>query len=95
MGNFKVKFGIDSYYSDPEYRNIYVKVIGDAEVSFEGHDGSEKDQEFVKQLIGYAVMEALSGLSADQVSYKHIVAHKDRFISALKEQFAPKNERRT
>ena len=91
MGNFKVKFGIDSYYSDPEYRNIYVKVIGDAEVSFEGHDGSEKDQEFVKQLIGYAVMEALSGLSADQVSYKHIVAHKDRFISALKEQFAPKN----
>ena len=91
MGNFKVKFGIDSYYSDPEYRSIYVKVIGDAEVSFEGHDGSEKDQEFVKQLIGYAVMEALSGLSADQVSYKHIVAHKDRFISALKEQFAPKN----
>ena len=35
---------------------------------------------------------AVSGaLSADQVSYKHIVAHKDRFISAVKEQFAPKN----
>ncbi len=90
MGNFKVKFGIDSYYSDPEYRNIYVKVIGDAEVSCEGRDGSEKDQEFVKQLIGYAVMDTLSGLSADQVSYKHIVSHKDRFVSAVKEQFAPK-----
>lgn len=51
MGKFKVKFGIDSSYGDPEYRFIYVKVIGDAEVSCEGRDGSEQDQEFVKQLI--------------------------------------------
>lgn len=91
MGNFKVKFGIDSSYGDPEYRFIYVKVIGDAEVSCEGRDGSEQDQEFVKGLIGQAVMETLSGLSADQVPYKYIVSHKDRFVGAVKEQFAPKN----
>lgn len=91
MGAFNVKFGIDSSYSDPEYRFIYVKTIGQAEVSCDDREGSERDQEYVKSLIGLAVMETLSSLSAEQVSYKHLVSHKDRFISAVKEQFAPKN----
>ena len=90
MGNFKVKFGIDSSYSDPDYRYIYVKVVGEAEVSCEDRDGSDHDQEIVKGMIGIAIMNVLSDLSADKISYKDIAAQNYRFADAVKVQLAEK-----
>ena len=82
MGSFNVKFGLDANYFDPEYRSLYVKVIGDASVSCEGREGTESDQEFVKGLIGGAVNNTLSDLSSKQVPVKQLAAHSAEFRNA-------------
>lgn len=87
MGTFGVKLGIDTNYNDPDYRIIFVKVTGQAVVSFEGHDGSEQDQSYITSIIATVMNDVLYGLAQEKVSYKDITAHKDRFVDGISSQF--------
>ena len=88
MGNFNVKFGIDTNYFDPEYRSLYVKVIGETSVTVEGRDGSEDDKEFVKTLITLGINKALMDLSSQKVTVKTLVEHQVEIKNAINEAFA-------
>ena len=83
MGAFSVKFGIDTNYLDPDYRALYVKVIGEVSVSCEGREGSDSDQEFIRGLLGFAFNNVMSDLSSKQVSVKQLVIHRDEFKNAV------------
>lgn len=88
MGNFNVRFDVALNYNDPEFRFIYVSAVGEAEVSCEGREGSEQDQEYVKTLITYGFNIVATSLSEENVSYKDLASHKERFAEAVNEQFA-------
>lgn len=91
MSTFNVKFGLESNYTDPNYKYIVVKVIGETEVSCDDRDGSEQDQTFVKNITSQAITDVLSELSRENISYKDLIIHKDRFLCSVKELFASKN----
>ena len=91
MGSFDVKFGLDANYFDPEYRSLYVKVIGQASVSSEERDGSESDQEIVRGLIGIGINNALSDLSSKNAPVKTLVDHKNEFTQFITESLKERN----
>lgn len=91
MGSFDVKFGLDANYFDPEYRSLYVKVIGQASVSSEERDGSESDQEIVRGLIGIGINNALSNLSSKNAPVKTLVDHKNEFTQFITESLKERN----
>ncbi|MBR1797787.1 MAG: hypothetical protein IJ757_07240 [Clostridiales bacterium] len=91
MGAFSVKFGIDSTYKDPDYRYIGVKVVGETEVACDDLDGSERGQTIVKNITSQAITDVLSALSKENISYKNLITHQDRFTSAVRELYASKN----
>lgn len=89
MGSYSVKFGIDTNYFDPDYRSLYVKVIGETAVTVEGRDGSsEGDQSFIKDIVTFGVNKALTNLSSQQVSYKDLAAQAGVIKSAVEAEFA-------
>mgnify|MGYP002857262024 CR=1 FL=1 len=91
MGSFNVGFEVESNYADPDYRYIGVKVIGEVTVSSNDHDGSEQDQKYVKDITSLAIMDVLPELSRENISYRDLIMHKDRILSAVSESFTSKN----
>ena len=90
MGSFSVRFGVDTNYMDPEYSFLYVKVVGQASVACEDRDGSEQDQGYVKELIGFALNNAANSLSSQKVGYKDLTAHSQDFRQEVTSVLAEK-----
>ncbi len=85
MGAFTVKFGMESNYSDPEYKYIVIKVIGETGVVSDSLKGSDEDQTYIRNIMNPAISNALSVLSGEKISYRDLASHKERFSSAVTE----------
>ncbi|SCW64204.1 hypothetical protein SAMN02910456_02308 [Ruminococcaceae bacterium YRB3002] len=90
MGDFKVSFGVDINYNDPEYRFLQVTAAGEAAVSCAERAGTEDDITTVKMMIETALIETASQLSVDGVSYKDLTAQQPRFTEAVSSALSSK-----
>ena len=72
MGVFKVVFGQEVPYLDPNFRSIFLNVAGEATVSCADREGSESDVEYVKALIISAVQDQIAKYGNEYTSYKDL-----------------------
>ena len=72
MGVFKVVFGQEVPYLDPNFRSIFLNVAGEATVSCADREGSESDVQFVKTLIISAVQDHIAKYGNEYTSYKDL-----------------------
>ena len=89
MGDFKVKFDHAISYFDPVYTSLRLNVIGEAEVSC-AREGDEGDVRWVSDLIAVPLMDELSRLSSQQISYRDIIPHMDSISRSVSLALAPK-----
>jgi len=90
MGDFKVRFGIDTYYDDPDYAFITLKIAGESDVSCEDRAGSDSDIEYARSLITYAVNQEITQISADKCPYKSLVSYSSRLRDAAAAELGSK-----
>ena len=91
MGEFKVVFGQEIPYLDPDYRSIFLNVAGEATVSCADREGSESDVEFVKTLIVSAVQDQISKYGNEFTSYKDLPGKSVIMGQAVAAELGAKN----
>ena len=91
MSEFKVVFGQEIPYLDPNYRSIFLNVAGEASVSCTDREGSESDIEYVKTLIVSALQDQITKCGNAGVSYKDLPAKANILGQAVAAGLGAKN----
>ena len=92
MGDFKVDFGTEVLYDDPEYQMmIHLNVAGNAEVSCADREGNATDVAWMRDFITSPLLEQFSLLSKEKVPYKELMSRKDAIASVIADALKEKN----
>ena len=91
MSEFKVVFGQEIPYLDPDYRSIFLNFAGEASVSCADREGSESDVEYVKTLIISAVQDQIAKYGNEYTSYKDLPAKANIMGQAVAAELGAKN----
>ena len=91
MGVFKVVFGQEVPYLDPNFRSIFLNVAGEATVSCADREGNESDVQFVKTLIISAVQDQIARYGNEFTSYKDLPGKSVIMGQAVASELGAKN----